>query len=137
MNMRNYLGSKPLPIKSIRELRQQCVDSGSTIEVIYDLRGSGITYKTGANSAIYATNKPADVEKFAAMFDLSLDQKFCFTNNPLFSGRKAKTPFPITSSEGMTIREALTKHINLTNPVQKKVLGLMIHLCEAEADKKL
>jgi len=54
MNMRNYLSSKPLTIKSIRELRQQCVDGGSTIEIVYDLRGTGLTYKTAANSAIYA-----------------------------------------------------------------------------------
>ena len=65
MNMRNYLSSKPIPIKLIRELRQQCVDGGSTIEVVYDLRGTGFTYSTAANSAIYATNKEADVEAFA------------------------------------------------------------------------
>lgn len=76
MTMRNYLKSKPLPIKSIRELRQQCVDGGSTIEVIYDLRGSGLTYKTAANSAIFATNSTSDVEKFAEMFSLDLDLKF-------------------------------------------------------------
>jgi len=61
MNMRNYSSSKPLTIKSMRQLRQECVDGGSTIEVVFDLRGSGVTYKTAANSAIYATNKPADV----------------------------------------------------------------------------
>ena len=65
LNMRNYTTSTPLPIKSMRELRQQCVGGGSTLEVVFDLRGSGLTYKTAANSAIYATNKTADVEQFA------------------------------------------------------------------------
>lgn len=65
LNMKNYLKSKPLPVKSIRQLRQKCLDGGSTLEVIYDLRGSGLTYKTAANLAIYATNKASDVEKFA------------------------------------------------------------------------
>ena len=96
MNMRNYLAGKPLQIKSIRQLRQKCIEDGSTIEVIYDLHGSGLSYKTAGNSAIYATNKPADVEKFATMFNLDLNQRFCFTKNPAYLGRKAKTPFPIS-----------------------------------------
>ena len=73
MNGRNFLASKALPIKSIRELRQKNLDGGSTLEVIYDLRGTGLTYKTAANAAIFATNKPADVEKFAQIFNLDLD----------------------------------------------------------------
>ena len=70
-----------LPIKAIRQLRQKQVDGGSTIEVVFDLRGSGLTYKTAANSAIYATNRAADVEKFAKMFEMNLDQKFVFEKN--------------------------------------------------------
>ena len=61
MNMRNYLSSTQLKIKSIKQLRQKCVDGGSTIEVVYDLRGTGLTYKTASNSAIYAKNKAEDV----------------------------------------------------------------------------
>ena len=117
MNMRNYLASKPLKIKSIRQLRQKCADGGSTIEIVYDLRGSGLTYKTAANSAIYAQNKPEDVEKFAQMFNMTdkLDTKFCFTKNPEFKGKMTKTPFPVGGSDGISIREALTKHIDLTS----------------------
>ena len=137
MNMRNYLSAKPLPIKSVRELRQRCIGGGSTIEVIFDLRGSGMTYKTGANSAIYALNKDEDVQKFAEMFALDLDQRFCFVKNPAYKGRAAKNPFPTSDAAGMTVREALTKHLNLTNPIQKKVLTLMINHCEAQEDKTL
>lgn len=73
----------------MRQLRQECVNGGSTLEVIFDLRGSGMTYKTAANSAIYATNKPEDVQKFAEMFemDLDLDSAFCFSKNPEFTGK--------------------------------------------------
>jgi len=71
MNMRNYLSSKPLKIKSIRQLRQKCVNGGSTIEVVYDLRGTGLTYKTASNSAIFAHNKIEDVQNFAQMFNLT------------------------------------------------------------------
>ena len=103
---------------------------------MYDLRGSGLTYKTAANSAIYATNRQADVERFAKMFELDLDRKFEFRKNPEYSGRKAKTPFPIQDSEGMSFREALTKHIDLQGAVSKKVLTAMIQLCEAKEDKE-
>jgi len=137
MTMRNYLKSKALPIKSIRELRQQCVDGGSTIEVIYDLRGSGLTYKTAANSAIFATNSTSDVEKFAKMFGLDLDQKFFFTKNPEFKGKMTKTPFPVAGEDGISFREALSKHIDLIGPVSKKLLGSMVTFCEAAEDKAL
>lgn len=79
-----------------------------------------MTYKTAANSAIYAQNKPEDVEKFAQMFELTdkLDMKFCFTKNPEFKGKLTKTPFPVVNggtADGMSIREALMKHIDLTS----------------------
>ena len=47
-----------------------------------------------------------------------------------------KTPFPIADADGMTFREALTKHIDLTGPVAKKLLTSMIPFCEAEEDRK-
>ena len=124
MNMRNYLTSKPLKIKSIRQLRQKCVDGGSTIEVVYDLSGTGLTYTTAANSAIFAHNKDEDVLKFAEMFNLTdkLDTKFCFTKNPAFKGKMTKTPFPVGDADGISVRDALTKHIDLTGQVSKKLL---------------
>ena len=122
MNMRNYMASTPLPIKSIRELRQQCVDGGSTLEVIFDLLGTGLTYKTAANSAIYATNRQSDVEAFATEFEFTqdLDKQFCFTKSEGYTGKMPKLPFPTGVS--MTIREALKKHVDLTSPLTKKQL---------------
>ena len=118
MNMRNYLSSTQLKIKSIKQLRQKCVDGGSTIEVVYDLRGTGLTYKTASNSAIYAKNKAEDVQKFAEMYELTdkLDTRFVFTKNPNFKGKMTKTPFPVgdPAGDGISIREALTRHIDLT-----------------------
>lgn len=129
MNMRHYLSSKPLPVKSIRELRQQTVDGGSTLEIIFDLQGTGLSYKTAANSAIYATNTTKDVERFAEMFQLNLDTTFVFSKNSEFGGKMPKTPFPTGSS--MSFREALTKHIDFTAAISKKMLTAMIPLCEA------
>ena len=107
------------------------------MEVVYDLRGTGLTYKTAANSAIYAENRASDVEKFAQLFSLDLDTKFTFSKNPRYTGRAAKTPFPITSADGMTFREALTKHIDLYGAISKKTLSSMVPLCEAQQDKDL
>lgn len=56
MNMRNYTGSKDVPIKAMRELRQVTSYGQSTLEVVFDLRGTGLTYTTAANFAIYPTN---------------------------------------------------------------------------------
>ena len=70
------------------------------------------------------------------MFALDLNEKFCFVPNPDYSGRKAKIPFPVQSG-GMTVKEALTKHIDLYGMISKKTLGSMVHLCEAPADKDL
>ena len=137
MNMRNYLSSVPLPIKSMRQLRQECVDGGSTIEAVFDLRGTGMTYVTASNSAIYARNSDEDVLKFAETFDmdLDLDTAFCFTKNADFEGKMPKMPFP--TGESITYREALSRHIDLYSPISKKLLTAMAPLCEAAADKAL
>ena len=71
------------------------------------------------------------------MFNLNLEQKFTFTKNPDFKGKMTKTPFPIQEADGMTIRDALTKHVDLIGPVSKKNLGQMALLCEAAEDKEL
>lgn len=71
------------------------------------------------------------------MFSLNLDEKFCFAKNPEFKGKMSKTPFPVQNADGITVREALSKHVDLIGPVSKKNLGQMIHLCEAKEDKTL
>lgn len=73
------------------------------------------------------------------MFEMTdkLDTKFCFTKNPEFKGKMTKTPFPVGGSDGISIREALTKHIDLTSQVSKKLLTAMIFHCEAQEDKAL
>lgn len=74
MNGRNYDKSIDLPIKSIKELRQNPIDGLSTLEVVFDLRNTGLTYKTASNFALYPTNKPEFVEQFAKKLNLNLDQ---------------------------------------------------------------
>lgn len=81
LNMRRYQTSVECRIKAIRQLRQK-TDQGSTIEVIYDITGTGLNYVTASNFAMYPLNKKADVEEFAKMFGLNLDTKFEFVTNP-------------------------------------------------------
>lgn len=136
MNMRNYTASSDLPIKDIKELRQQPGEWGaSTLLVSFDLANTGLTYKTAANFAIYATNKPSDVESFASQHKINLDQKFVFAKNPEYTGRAAKLPFP--TGKGVTMREALTNFIDLTGALTIKNLESLIPCCEAEADKSV
>jgi sulfite reductase alpha subunit-like flavoprotein len=129
MNMRNYSSSVPCKIKSIRQLRQK-TDQGSTIEIIFDLTGTGIKYITASNFAMYAENKSEDVASFAEQHGLKLDTKFTLSKNPEYSGRAANTPFPIQKS-GITLKEVLTKFIDIYGPVSKKFIKELIPLCEA------
>ena len=129
MNMRNYTTSVDVPIKEIRELRQKVDWGASTLEVVFDLKGTGLTYKTAANFAIYPTNKVSDVEEFAKQHGLDLNKSFTFTKNFAYRGRPPKMPFP-TGNE-ITVREALTKFVDLTGAMTKKTLTALIPLCES------
>jgi len=133
MNMRNYTSSVNLPIKEMRELRQKPGYGASTLEIVYDLKGSGLTYQTAANLAIYPVNRASDVEEFASQHSLDLNKQFTFTKNFEYRGRPPKQPFP-TGGE-ISFREAITKFIDLTGALTKKTLTALIPLCEAAEDQ--
>lgn len=69
------------------------------------------------------------------MHDLKLDSKFTFAKNPEYSGRAANMPFPVPKG-GITMREVLTKFIDLYGAVSKKLVKELIPLCEAQADRE-
>ena len=102
--------------------------------MVYDLAGTGLTYVTASNFALYPLNKKADVEQFAAMFELDLDAKFLWRLNPDYQGRAPSTPFPVPAA-GITYREALTRFIDLTGAIPKKLIKELVPLCEAKADQ--
>ena len=135
MNMRNYTSSIEIPVKDVRELRQKAGYGASTLEVVFDLSGTGLTYKTAANFAIYPVNNTANVEEFAAQHEIDLNKKFTFTRNFEFRGRPPKMPFP-TNGE-ISFRDALTKFVDLTGAMTKKTLTALIPLCESAEDKKV
>lgn len=57
MNTKQYMKSHWCTLAEIRELRQKPGVGGSTIECKFKLP-TGVTYKTAANSAVYAPNQP-------------------------------------------------------------------------------
>ena len=61
MTARHYQSSKRVKIHSIKELRQSTED-GSTLEVFFDLSGSGLSYKTAQNLAMFPENTDEDVQ---------------------------------------------------------------------------
>lgn len=52
------------------------------MEVVYDLKGSGLTYKTATNLAVFPKNSDEDVEECAKTLNLNLNDRFVFINNP-------------------------------------------------------
>jgi hypothetical protein len=52
--------SKSVPITSIKELRQN-TEEGSTLEVIFNIKDSGLSYKTAQNLAMFPENTNSDV----------------------------------------------------------------------------
>lgn len=111
MNMRNYMTSTDLPVKSIKQLRQN-TEQGSTLEVVFDLQNTGLKYNTAANLAIYPRNREADVERFAKLFGINLKKQFRWTLNKEFKGKQPNTPFPV-SAAGISVKEALTVFVDL------------------------
>lgn len=88
LNMRNYMKSSDVMVKTVKELRQT-TETGSTLEVIFDCKDKNVPYKTAGNLAIYAENSKDDVHRFAKRVGLDLASKFMLEANSDFSGRKS------------------------------------------------
>lgn len=128
--IRQYVSGKDVKIHSMRELRQ--TDKyGSCLEVIYDLEGTGITYATAANLAVFAENSQHDVDRVVQRFGLRKDLRFVFKNVE-GDNEKRKHPFPTPCIVG----EALTKYCELRGPVDRKIFKDLSQYATEESDKK-
>jgi hypothetical protein len=60
---KQYVSGRDVRIKEIRQLRQKSdlKELGSTIEVSYDVKEAGMTYKTATNLAVFPENTEEDV----------------------------------------------------------------------------
>jgi len=57
--MKQYVAAKDVEIASCRQLRQN-LEQGSTLEVVFNTKAAGISYKTASNLAIFPENSEAD-----------------------------------------------------------------------------
>ena len=72
MSTKNFIKSKHVKVTSIKQLRQKITD-GSTLEAIFDLSSSDLTYSTAGNLAIYPENSESLVVEFARLAKLDLN----------------------------------------------------------------
>jgi NADPH-ferrihemoprotein reductase len=110
-------------------------DIGSTIEVTYDTKEAGLTYKTATNLAVFPENTYEDAHQVAKLLGYDLSQRFAFKSNPNFESKRstaAKHPFPTPC----TVQEALTKYVDLRGALRKKLLSDLIPHCINEEDKQ-
>ena len=61
----------------MRELKRDPT-SWSCLEVVFDLEGSGKTYETAENLALFPENSPETVERLARTLGYDLDATFVF-----------------------------------------------------------
>lgn len=110
------------------------ITGGSTLEVTYDLKDTGLSYKTATNLAVFPENTPADVKLCAELLSLGsdLDQRFIFKANPDGKrGSAAKHPFPTPVS----IYDALTRYVDMRGSLRKKLLSDLSGHCTDEVEK--
>lgn len=111
---------------------RQDTKEGSTLEITYDLRGTGLTYKTAANLAIFPKNSDDDVITVAKRFGFKLDERFVFKNNPNSAKKGSlKHPFPTP----ITVREAIEYFVDLRGTIRKKTLKDISEHCKNETEK--
>ena len=143
---KQYLSGKDVKIKSIRELRQKYstkfddgshideTEGGSTLEITYDLEGTGLSYKSATNLALFPENPIDDVKLCAEILGFDTDAIFSFKPNPNAQSKRstaAKHPFPTPVSVG----EALRKYVDLRGTMRKKLLTDLISHAKTDSVK--
>lgn len=126
--IRQYVGAKDVRIESVRECKQTN-KYGSCLEVIYDLEGTGLTYNTAANLAVFAENTEQDVERVTKRFGYDKDKRFVYVNA---GDEKAKHPFPTPC----TVGEALTKYCDLKGAADRKLFKDLSEFAKDDSDKE-
>lgn len=71
MAIRQYIGGKDVTLKSMQQLRQN-TDNGSTLEAVFELKNTGLSYKTANNFALFPTNTSSDVRVAAERLGFNL-----------------------------------------------------------------
>ena len=128
--IKQYVQGKDVKIHSIRECRQTS-KYGSCLEIIFDLEGTGLEYKTAANLAVFAENNEEDVDRICKRLNLDKDYKFEFCNVD-GDDKDHKHPFPTPC----TIGEALSKYCELRGPVDRKIFKDLSEYSKDNSEKE-
>ena len=127
---KQYINGKDVKIKEMNELKQK-LEYGSCLEVKYDLKDSGLTYKTAANLAIFPENSVSDVQRAAKLLGLELKDLIHFDREiPHEKPAQIKLPFPTP----ITVEDALAKFCDLTGPLKKKTLTDLSKFAKSETE---
>jgi sulfite reductase alpha subunit-like flavoprotein len=132
LTSKQFQTAKDVPIKYIKQLRQN-LDEGSTLEISYDLKKVGMTYKTATNLALFPGNCEADIAECAKILDLKLSEKFIFVNNPL-AKKKDNVKHPFLTP--MTVKDALEHFVDLRGALRKKTLKDLSEYCQDQEEKE-
>ena len=135
--MKQYKASKDVEIASTRQLRQN-LNQGSTLEVVFNTKNAGMTYKTASNLAIFPENSTKDVAQCQALLGFSDEQmqtKIVLKPNAAYTGRSQKMPFPLPA-DGMSLSDVIRKFVVLRDKITIKEFKVYSDLCEAGEDKQ-
>jgi sulfite reductase (NADPH) flavoprotein alpha-component len=99
-----YTKDNPLPAKLlVNRVLNKDGSSKDVRHLVFDIAGSGLTYKVGDSLGVYPTNRPQLVEEIIALLDAT-------GNEPVLPPR---APAPVS------LREALTSKLSLADPTKK------------------
>lgn len=125
---KHYFTAVDCPVTTIRELRSP-EDSGSTVHVEIDISNSPVQYKTADNLAVLPINDSAIVESVASALSYNLDAVFELKPN---SDKKFQHFFP----NPCTVRECLSRYIDLTSPPRRSELKLIAQFASDPLDRQ-
>ena len=117
-NVQNILDSKKAKILSIEELRPNNIN-GSTLKVIFDIKGKDIKYKPAENILIYPKNSDEAVKTVLNILQNDKEDNFI---NYKISNKNSDVLLNLPIPEGITVKEALYEYIDLSCQITKNML---------------
>lgn len=125
-----FFQSFDCPVSAVRELRSP-EDGGSTVHVEIDISNAkGLDYHTADNFGVLALNDADVVESVAKSLGFDLDAVFSIKAAPNKESHGAIFPMPIT------IRECLTRYLDLTSAPRRSDLKLLAQYARDPIDQK-
>ena len=122
-NVQNILDSKKVKIISIEELRQNNTN-GSTLKVVFDLKGTDIKYKPAENILIFPKNSEEAVKTVLNILENEKENNFI--NYKISNNNPSDVPLNLPIPEGITVKEALSQYIDLSCQITKNILSQLL-----------